>query len=231
MNEYDENRDGAWDGSKRNWGIIIVRGLFTLLIIPIFIQIVSITYNYWLEHGGAQKYLRIIMPEEQTGEVEKQAVSPPKKVKIPNLPEIPLQVLDYSSQKNASYPALAVVDGDPETLWMSGSSSNVHSLLLCVARKNAVALTNLQICTASANSQYADLAVRSVTLFSSQELSKDRNLDLIGTYELPPGDRCYLCKFPEPRTLQVLILQVNEPAGSSAAVLSEIVAYAQRDDK
>lgn len=228
MNNYQNNGTEKRDGLKRNRGIKLVGWfigvLFIYLIFPIIVNLVT----DWVK----VKYLYLATPilDDQEWNEKKETLPPPKKVKIPDLPEIPLRVLDYSSQRNASYPASAVVDEDTETLWISGSSSQPHALMLRPVEDTAFEITALQICTTSSNGQHADMAVRNVTLFSSQELNAERTLYPVGTYELPSGDGCSLCKFPEPRMLRVLIIQVNETSGSSSALLSEVVAYGHQGE-
>lgn len=142
-------------------------------------------------------------------------------------PEIRLKVLDYSSQKNASWPAKAVIDGRIETAWMSRPSSSIkeESLIFSTIHEALFDLSSMQICTASSKEQHATMAVRSVTLLGSQELKKPRILIPCGTYSLTSKQKCHYLHLSELPTLRVLVVQITENAGGNSVLLSEIKAY------
>lgn len=141
--------------------------------------------------------------------------------------EILLKVLDYSSQKNASWPAKAVIDGHLETAWISrpSSSSKEESLIFSTIPETLFDLSSVQICTASSKEQHAAMAVRSVTLLGSLELKAPRTLIPYGTYSLSSERRCHYLHLIELTTLRVLVIQITENAGDNSVLVSEIKAY------
>ena len=142
---------------------------------------------------------------------------------------IPLKVLEYSSQRNASQAALAAVDGDYRTAWVSGSSPpSPQYLVLSTADETLCDISAVQLCTASAKSPQAAMAIRAVTLLSSLDVNRSRTLATLGTYTFPPGQTCQCFQFPAPITLRVLALQINENAGDAAVLVSEVTAYGSK---
>ena len=148
---------------------------------------------------------------------------------IPDAPEVPMAVIEYSSQKDASHPASDVVDGDLKTAWVSGlSSPREQHLTLSTEDEILFDISFMQICTASPESQQAAMAVRSVTIYSSEEVEVSPTLSIVGTYEFPQGQTCHLFKFPTPTPLRMLVIQINESAADSSVWISEVTAYGYR---
>ena len=142
---------------------------------------------------------------------------------------IPLKVLEYSSQRNASQPALAAVDGDYRTAWISGGSSPAQQyLVLSTTDETSADISAVQLCTASAKSPQAAMAIRAVTLLSSLDVNRSRRLETLGTYPFPPGQTCQCFAFPAPITLRVLALQIKENAGDAAVLVSEVTMYGSK---
>lgn len=141
-------------------------------------------------------------------------------------PEIPLKVLEYSSQKDASHPASAAVDGACGTAWISGTfSSSERYLVLSAANELLIDISSVQLCTVPPESPQATMAVCEITLFSSLDLAPPRHLSLMGTYSLSQGQACHHLKFATPITLRVLLIQINKTAGDPSGLVSEVTAY------
>ena len=136
-------------------------------------------------------------------------------------------VLDFSSQKDAASPAKAVVDGLRRTAWISDPSvSFLHYLGLGTADGRLYHIAAIQLCT-GLRGPYATMAVRSITLFGSKEVEPSRTLFLLGNYTLSQRRRCHRLTFAE-QTMRLLVVQINQSAGDSAALVAEVTSYGEK---
>jgi len=207
----------------------LVKGIIAGIIVIAVSGVIVAYFELYMKHkwfGEKESSVHTVAP---TPEGEEDFSSSEEVEEPPDIPRVPLKVIDYSSQKDASWPASAVTDGSRETAWVSKPSSpRGQSLVLSTADETLFDISVVQLCTASSKSQQAAMAVRSVTLFSSQELEESRTLMPIGTYSFPQERTCYYLSLAEPRTLRVLVIQITENAGDPSVFVSEVTAYGHK---
>lgn len=209
----------------------LVKGIIAGIIVSAVSGVIVTYFELYMKYkwfGEKESSVRTVAPTPE----EEEDVSSSEEVETPpDIPQVPLKVLDYSSQKDASWPASAVTDGRRETAWVSKPSSpSGQSLVFSTADETLFDISVVQLCTASPGGQQAAMAVRRVTLFSSQELEESRTLVSCGTYTLPPERTCYYLNLTEPSTLRVLVIQITENAGDPSVFLSEVTVYGHKHE-
>jgi len=214
-------------GKNRKDKIIraIIVGIITSAVSGIIVTYFELYAKYnWF--GEKESSVRTAAP---TPDGEEDFSSSEEVEAPPDIPQVPLKVIDYSSQKDSSWPASAVTDGSRETAWVSKPSSpRGQSLVLGTVDETLSDISFVQLCTASSKSQQAAMTVHSVTLFSSQELDSSRTLLPIGTYSFSQERTCHLFKFEAPTLLRVLVIQITENAGDPSVLVSEVIAYGSK---